>query len=259
MGDLLPWEIAAICVLFVWSGFVRSGIGFGGAVLSLPFLLMIREEPLLWLPIISVHLLFFSAITVWQAHRSAPAEGGGQATVNWAFLKYALLLMIVPKLIGVAGVITLPGTIMSGFIFVLVTVYGVSYVLNRPLRFASRRLDAFFMMVGGYISGASLIAAPLVVPIAAGRVPREQLRDTLFVLWFILVGLKLIAFVITGVDLQWKSHLWLLPCATVGHLLGLRFHRYTLNADTQVFFRVLGGALILVSLAGLLRLLLPAS
>jgi hypothetical protein len=64
---------------------------------------------------------------------------------------------------------------------------------------------------------------------------KEQLRDTLFVLWFVLVALKLLAFVITGVDLQWIHHLWLLPCAAMGHVLGLRFHRYSLNARTRAF------------------------
>lgn len=254
MADLLPWEYVAVALLFIWSGFVRSGLGFGGAVLALPFLLMIRDEPLLWLPIISVHLLFFSALTVIQAHRREPAGPDTAGTVNWAFLRYALPLMIVPKLIGVAGVITLPGSIMSGFIFIMVTIYGVSYMLNRPFRSGSKRVDALFMLIGGYVSGASLIAAPLVVPVAASRVPKEQLRDTLFVLWFIMVGLKLIAFLLTGVDLQWRQHLWLLPCAAIGHVIGLRFHRYTLRADTAVFFRVLGAALMLVSLTGLLRL-----
>jgi hypothetical protein len=86
--------------------------------------------------------------------------------------------------------------------------------------------------------------------------PREQLRDTLFVLWFVLVGVKLIAFVATGVDLQWIHHLWLLPCAAVGHVLGLRFHTYTLQSDTRVFFRVLGLGLLAVSCAGLLRIAL---
>ncbi len=163
--------------------------------------------------------------------------------------------MLVPKLIGVAGVITLPGSLVSGFIFCTVCVYAFSYILGKPFRSGSALVDAFFLMLGGYVSGVSLIAAPLVVPIAASRVPREQLRDTLFVLWFVLVALKLIAFVLTGVDLQWKQHLWLLPCATIGHFLGLSFHRYSLRADTQVFFRYLGVALLLVSLAGLARML----
>ena len=257
MTDLLPWEYGVIALLFVWGGFVRSGLGFGGAVLTLPFLLMIRDEPLLWLPIVSVHLLLFSGATVWLAHRADRAAGHEAAqSVNWGFLRYALPLMIVPKLIGVAGVITLPGPLVSGFIFCTVFAYGLSYLFARPFRSGSGALDAGLLMLGGYVSGVSLIAAPLVVPVAASRTPREQLRDTLFVLWFILVALKLLAFVVSGVDLQWGQHLWLLPAATVGHFLGLRFHRYTLRADTRVFFRYLGAALLAVSVAGLARMVL---
>ena len=56
---------------------------------------------------------------------------------------------------------------------------------------------------------------------------------------------------------EWNSlrqHLWLLPCAAVGHVIGLRFHACTLRADTRVFFRVPGIGLLLVSLAGLARI-----
>ncbi|MEM1190008.1 MAG: TSUP family transporter [Pseudomonadota bacterium] len=257
MTDLQLWEYGAIALLFVWGGFVRSGLGFGGAVLTLPFLLMIRDEPLLFLPLISVHLLLFSGVTVWLAHRADRAAGHeAAATVNWAFLRYALPLMIVPKLIGVAGVITLPGPLVSGFIFCTITLYGISYLLGRPFKSGSTRIDALFLMIGGYVSGVSLIAAPLVVPVAASRMPKEQLRDTLFVLWFVLVALKLLAFILSGVDLQWFQHLWLLPAATVGHFLGLRFHAYSMQADTKQFFRYLGAALLLVSIAGLARLAL---
>lgn len=257
MEGLESWQYVAIGLLFVWGGFVRSGLGFGGAVLTLPFLLMVHNAPLVFLPIIAVHLLFFSFITVVQSHRkSSRGEPGEQhGTVNWPFLRYALLLMIIPKLIGVAGVITLPTDIVSSFIFVVVAVYAVSYILDRPFKSNSKSLDAFFMLLGGYVSGTSLIAAPLVVPVAASRVEKHQLRDTLFVLWFVLVAVKLAAFMWTGIDLQWRQHLWLLPCATVGHLLGLRFHDYTLRADTRIFFRVLGFGLLTVSVVGLMRVL----
>jgi uncharacterized membrane protein YfcA len=251
---LETWQLAAIGLLFVWGGFVRSGLGFGGAVLTLPFLLMVHNAPLVFLPIIAIHLLFFSFITVVQSRLKAARAGRQAETVNWAFLRYALALMIIPKLIGVAGVITLPATLVSSFIFVVVAVYAVSYILDRPFRSNRRWLDALFMVVGGYVSGTSLIAAPLVVPVAAARVEPRQLRDTLFVLWFVLVALKLAAFMWSGVDLQWRHQLWLLPCAALGHLLGLRFHEYTLQADTRVFFRVLGTGLLAVSVAGLVRL-----
>ena len=255
MEGLETWQYLTIGVLFVWGGFVRSGLGFGGAVLTLPFLLMVHNAPLVFLPIIAVHLLLFSALTVVQSHLRAEAGSSEPSTVNWAFLRYALPLMIIPKMIGVAGVITLPADIVSGFIFIVVSIYAVTYILDRPFKSNSRTLDAFFMVLGGYVSGTSLIAAPLVVPVAASRMAKYQLRDTLFVLWFVLVAIKLVAFMLSGIDLQWRQHLWLLPCAAVGHVIGLRFHAYTLKSDTKVFFRVLGAGLLAVSVAGLWRVM----
>ncbi|MEP0201579.1 MAG: TSUP family transporter [Halioglobus sp.] len=257
MESLELWQYIAIALLFVWGGFVRSGLGFGGAVLTLPFLLMVHNAPLVFLPIIAIHLLFFSGLTLVQSHWRerglSAAQKEQQGTVNWAFLRYAFPLMIIPKLIGVAGVITLPVDVVSGFIFVVVSVYAVSYILDRPFQSNRPWLDKVFLVLGGYVSGTSLIAAPLVVPVAASHVPKNQLRDTLFVLWFVLVALKLVAFVWTGIDLQWKQQLWLLPCAAVGHVIGLRFHKYTLQSDTKVFFRVLGVGLLAVSVAGIAR------
>ena len=51
MSDLLPFQYLLIGLIFVWSGFVRSGLGFGGAVLSLPFLLLVHNAPLVYLPL----------------------------------------------------------------------------------------------------------------------------------------------------------------------------------------------------------------
>jgi hypothetical protein len=135
----------------------------------------------------------------------------------------------------------------------MVSIYAVSYMLNRPFKSGSRRVDAAFLMIGGYVSGASLIAAPLVVPVAASRVPREQLRDTLFVLWFVLVALKLMAFVITGVDLQWIQHLWLLPCAGDRPRAGFAFSSLLAECRHGRFFRSRCIALLLVSAGGSVR------
>jgi uncharacterized membrane protein YfcA len=258
LADLLSYQYALIGLLFIWGGFVRSGLGFGGAVLTLPFLLLILNEPLFFLPIIAIHLLFFSALTVLRnsRHSTLGRDGKPMPTIDWAFLRHAIPIMAVPKLIGVLGVITLPAAVTSGFIFAIVSVYSLSYILNRPFKSNSKLVDNSFLVLGGYISGTSLIAAPLVVPVAASRVDRLQLRDTLFVLWFLLVSVKVIAFLLAGVDMHWAQHLWLLPCAAMGHVLGLKFHAYTLSADTVVFFRVMGLGLLTVSLTGLWQLLL---
>lgn len=263
MSDLAFYQYALIALIFVWSGFVRSGLGFGGAVLSLPFLLLVLDEPLVFLPIISVHLLFFSSLTIWMNNRKSGREkrGGGngtaaEGTVDWHYLWKILAIMIVPKLIGVVGLITMPSHILSAIIFVIVALYSVSYILNKPFRSGSRAVDTVFLMAGGYISGTSLIGAPLIIAVAAQHLPKEKLRDTLFALWFILVTIKMAAFVYAGVDLQLIHHLWLLPAAAIGHVVGLKVHDRMLRAETPIFFRVLGTVLLAVSTLGMVSVLL---
>jgi len=259
MSDLALYQYCLIGLIFVWSGFVRSGLGFGGAVLSLPFLLLVLDEPLVFLPVIAVHLLVFSSLTIWMNNRSSSRtddQGGALAgTVEWNYLWRILAIMIVPKLIGVFGLITLPSDIMSLIIFVIVAVYSVSYIMNRPFRSNSRAIDVVFLMLGGYISGTSLIGAPLIIAVVAQHLPREKLRDTLFALWFILVMIKMAAFLWLDIDLQLIHHLWLLPCAAIGHVLGLRAHDRILRAETPVFFRVLGSVLLIVSSIGMLQVI----
>ncbi|MBJ6137107.1 TSUP family transporter [Marinobacter litoralis] len=254
MSDLSVVQYVLIALIFVWSGFVRSGLGFGGAVLSLPFLLLVLDEPLVFLPIISIHLLVFSSLTIWMNNRQGQTDRQGSpksGTVDWHYLGRMFSILIVPKLIGVFGLITLPGHILSAIIFIIVGLYSVSYIVNKPFRSGSKTVDALFLMLGGYISGTSLIGAPLIIAVAAQHLPKEKLRDTLFALWFILVMIKLGAFVWAGVDLQLEHHIWLLPAAAVGHVIGLYVHDRMLHAETSLFYRVLGTILLIVSSIGL--------
>lgn len=273
MSDLSLIQYGLIALIFIWSGFVRSGLGFGGAVLSLPFLLLVRDDPLIFLPIIAVHLLVFSSLTIWMNNRSHNSKGGKssqkltgfgpdaaakapESTVDWPYLWRMLRIMLIPKLIGVFGLFTLPANVLSAIIFVIVAIYSVSYIMNRPFRSNSKTVDVALLMAGGYISGTSLIGAPLIIAVAAQHLAREKLRDTLFGLWFILVLIKLAAFIWVGLDLQLIHHLWLLPCALVGHVIGLRFHERILKAETPVFFRLLGMVLLVVSSVGMVSVLL---
>lgn len=234
---------------------MRSGLGFGGAVFSFPFLLMVVNDPVIWLPIISIHLLFFSSITVYRSHKKATSSDKVTAsTINWSYLLYSMKIMIIPKLIGVFGLITLDPELLSGIIFFIVAVYSLSYIFNRSLSSDNKTLDIIFLILGGYISGSSLIGAPLIMAVYANHIDRHQLRDTLFVLWFILVSIKLSAFVYAGIDLQLIHHLWLLPCAAIGHMIGLRFHARILKVEPVKFYRGLGAVLLTISLFGIGRL-----
>ncbi|WP_271273708.1 TSUP family transporter [Aliamphritea hakodatensis] len=254
MEGLAYYQYVLIGLIFIWSGFVRSGLGFGGAVLALPFLLLVKDDPLVFLPIIGVHLLFFSVLITWKSNKSQPDSSFfGSSSIDWSYLKYSLKVMIIPKLIGVFGLLTLPATLMSSIIYVIVIAYAISYVLNKPLKSNSKTLDTLFLILGGYISGTSLIGAPLIVAVFVSNVAKHKLRDTLFILWAILVLIKLASFVIAGVDLQLIHHLWLLPLGYIGHVIGEKAHQKMLAAETPVFFRILGSVLIVVSMMGLVK------
>lgn len=236
----------------MWSGVVRSALGFGGVALALPFLLIIDDRPQIYLPIMAAHLLVFSSLTVIKNHRLAK-KGFAEPTVAWPFLGKALLIMLIPKCIGVFGLITLPTQIINTIIFTIIGVYSMTYVLNYHIESKHKLVDILFLIVGGYISGASLIGAPLIVAVFSKYVSRYQLRDTLFVLWFVLVCIKMGSFVIADIDLQLSHHLWLLPCAALGHILGSRIHQYLLTTDSVKFYRILGSALLITSTIGLIR------
>ena len=115
--SLFQWVL--ITIIFTWSGFVRSGFGFGGALFTLPFLLLVHDDPLFFLPIIGLHLLFFAPLTIFQNSKQSVngTFGASDIKINWEFLRFAFLVMIVPKVVGVIGLISLPQQLVNTIIF----------------------------------------------------------------------------------------------------------------------------------------------
>ncbi len=243
MDNLELWQYITTALIFVWTGFVRSGLGFGGAALGLPLLLLVVDDPLVWIPLIGIHLLFFSAITV----------GSRLGAVDWPFLKKAFSIMIIPKLIGVFGLLTLPTDIMVTFVYIITLFYGFVYLLKYQIKSQSHAFDAALLLIGGYISGTSLIGAPLIVAVFMHRVSKEMLRNTLFILWFILVSIKLAVLATVDINFWWVHHLWLLPAAAIGHVVGLKLHDRLISGDNLHFKQLIGAALIIICGVGLLR------
>ena len=109
----------------------------------------------MFLPIIAVHLLVFSSLTIWMNNRkTGQAQDGQGGTVDWRYLGRLLAILIVPKLIGVFGLITLPGDIMGHHFRDCGDLFGVLHP-DRPFRSGSKTVDVLFLMLGGYISGTS--------------------------------------------------------------------------------------------------------
>ena len=234
--DFSLLEIILTGLLFMWAGFVRSGLGFGGAALGLPFMLMIYNQPVYWLPIIGLHLLFFSALTLrTRLHH-----------VNWSYLKESLYYIIPPALIGVFGLLNLPNLWVVTFIYCITLFYSVMWLTNKSIHSDNIWIDKLLLILGGYVAGTSLTGAPIMVAVYVRNVVKTQLRNTLFVLWFILVTIKMTTFAALGVELNALTSLILLPVAAIGHIIGLKTHDMILRNDVM-FKRVIGGMLMLVS------------
>ena len=229
-------EIVLTGLLFMWAGFVRSGLGFGGAALGLPFMLFIYDQPVYWLPIIGAHLLFFTSLTLRTRMNN----------VDWNYLKYSLMYIIPPALIGVLGLLNLPNLWIVTFIYGITLLYAVMWLFNKSFHSDNVWIDKLLLVFGGYVAGTSLTGAPLMVAVYIRNVVKAQLRNTLFVLWFILVSIKMTAFAALGVDLNILTALVLLPVAGVGHYIGLKTHDMILRNDI-VFKQVIGGMLVVVS------------
>jgi len=239
------FEILFISLIFVWIGFVRTGLGFGGAVLGLPLLMLVGGSPIDWLPIIGIHLLFFSGIALARSLN----------TIDWSYLKQSLPWILPAKIIGVIGLISLPPTVMTLIVYSITSIYALTWILNYNIASREGWVSRLLLILGGYISGTSLNGAPLLVAVYMQNIDVKRLRNTLFVLWFLLVTIKMSAFLIVDVYINWQFSLMLIPVAALGHFVGLKVHDRIIENDTQ-FKRWMGSVLILICIAGLSKVLI---
>jgi uncharacterized membrane protein YfcA len=239
------FEIIFISLIFVWIGFVRTGLGFGGAVLGLPLLMLVGGSPIDWLPIIGIHLLFFSGIALARSLN----------TIDWSYLKRSLPWILPAKIIGVIGLISLPPIVMTLIVYSITSFYALTWMLNYNIASREGWVSRLLLILGGYISGTSLNGAPLLVAVYMQNIDVKRLRNTLFVLWFLLVTIKMSAFLIVDVYINWQFSLMLIPVAALGHFVGLKVHDRIIENDTQ-FKRWMGSILILICIAGLSKVLI---
>jgi uncharacterized protein len=238
-----PGQLFATALIFIWSGFVRSGLGFGGAALALPFMLQVYDKPVYWIPMLGSHLLFFSGLTLRNRLHN----------VDWSYVRRSGRLILPSAFAGVFGLLNLPNEILLAFIYSITLVYAVLWALDRAISSQHAWVDNLLLVIGGYVSGSSLTGAPLMIAVFMRHVSLGQLRDTLFALWFIIVVCKLAALAMVGVPLQLAASALLLPVAAIGHVVGLKCHDYLLERQ-QLCRRLLGCLLVVVSLAGLWEL-----
>lgn len=239
-----PLELLMIAIIFTWIGFVRTGLGFGGAVLGLPILMLIGGSPIDWLPIIGIHLLFFSSITLSNSLRQ----------VDWQYLKKSLPWILPAKIIGVIGLLSLPPNVMTVIVYLITILYSLTWINNSQIISKKTWVNNLLLFFGGYLSGTSLMGGVLLVAVYMNHIDLKKLRNTLFVLWFFLVSIKMVAFMAVGVYIDWRFSLMLIPVAALGHFIGLRMHERMIKSDAK-FKRWMGSLLILVCTIGLMKVI----
>jgi len=240
--SLTPIEITTIGLIFTWIGFVRTGLGFGGAVLGLPILMLVAGSPIDWLPIIGIHLLFFSSITLSNSLKQ----------VDWPYLKKSLPWILPAQMMGVIGLLSLSPLIMIIVVYSITSFYAMTWITNRNIASKKNWVNQLLLIIGGYISGTSLMGGALLVAVYAANIEVKKLRNTLFVLWFLIVSIKMAAFLFVGVYIDWKFSLMLIPVAGLGHIIGLKVHDQLTKNDAK-FKRWIGGALLLICIIGLIK------
>ncbi len=224
---------------------MRTGLGFGGGALGIPLMLLVVDKPIFWLPIIGVHLLFFSVLTLSKRLKH----------VDWAYLKKTMIIIIPTALMGILGLLNLPNKLLVLFIYGITLFYAISWVVSYQIKSEKPWVDKLLLSLGGYIAGTSLTSAPLMVAVYMKHVKKDYLRNTLFVLWFTLVFMKMSAFIVLDVDLHLDISLLLLPIAAIGHVLGLKMHEALIQND-KIFKKVIGVILGIVCSIGVTKELL---
>ncbi len=244
MESLSLIQLVFFFLIFIWSGFVRTALGFGGAALSLPLFLFIVDSPVEIIPIIGIHLLVSVLFNLRHYY----------AHINWAYLGTALPFMLPFKIAGVIGLLSLPSVWLNLSVYIITSIYALSYITQKPWKNQYKFIDWLLLAGGSYISGTSLIGAPLIIAVFSKHLAAINLRATLFCLWFILVSIKLIAFVMTGTSLQLDWAIYTLPFAAIGHVLGDKVHQKIITTDKAHFMRIIGFSLLLICLLGFLRI-----
>ena len=245
MVELTPFVVSGLLLCFLWSGFIRSGLGFGGLVLTLPFALMVVDSPLDIMPLAIVHVFVVGVWTVVFRFRN----------VDWMQLMRMIRVMAIPVLLGLFGLITIPEHWLLLLVFGVVLGYSANYIHPFIQISEGGWSHTLVLMLGGYLSGLALIGSPLIVAVAGHRIERHRLRDSLLALWVILAPPKLGILFYSGVDLHLDWQWWLLPVNLIGHLLGMKFHDHLLQLRSESFYRWLGFILLVVVLVGIFRVL----
>lgn len=243
------FTIVVLFLCFIWSGFIRASLGVGAFILMLPFALFVINTPLIIMPIVATHATILSSVIVLQHFQN----------VSWKHVGIFICITFIPFTIGLYGLILLPEKWLVLLVYGITFMYSLSYILPRQQvvkKSKSTGFDLFMLIIGGYINGISFTGGPPIAAVMTKYVPKQQFRDTFLAMVILTATIKLSTFFWLGISLQPQLQLIVIPAVLLGHVMGLRFHRYFVTMDERIFYRWLGIVLLLVTLVGIIKTLI---
>lgn len=238
------FTLLVLFLCFIWSGFVRTGLGVGSTVLMLPFALLVVNSPLVIIPLATAHSVVLSSLTVIQYFKN----------VSWRHVGIFTGITALPFILGLYGLITLPEKWLTLLVYGITLMYSISYIFPLPLPTANKGFDLVSLIIGGYINGLSFTGGPPLAAVMSKYVAKWQFRDTFLAMTILVALTKLVTLYWAGISLQPQLQLYMIPAVLLGHVLGLRFHRYFLTREERDFYRGLGIVLISTIVIGILNL-----
>ncbi len=240
--EFTPLTIAILMLAFWWSGFVRAGLGFGGAGLMYPVAFLVVDSVIFIVPIVGVHLIVFTSYTLLK---------GDYKKIDWVTTRRLLLIILPAKIAGVFGLLQLPDLWLLMSVYIIIIFYSLGYIFDFKSNKPKKWLNIPSLLFGGYVSGLTLSGAPIIAAVAMQYLKKEQARASLYVIWIVAVTIKLSTLMYYNIDMQWQHQLWLFPVALVGTIMGNRMHDRLQQLNSRVFYRWMGIALLTLSLIGL--------
>ncbi|MFH0776575.1 MAG: TSUP family transporter [Patescibacteria group bacterium] len=236
-----PATLAFLFGCFVWSGFTRTGFGFGANALMLPIALLVVPQPLVIIPVVAAQAIIFCGFEA----------GRNFWRIDWKTLGQIFLITILPFFAGLYGLIKFPDRVLVIGIYLVTLLYATSYIFNLKIKKGSKIVDIFSLILGGYVTGFSLSGGPPIVAVALKKIPKNLFRNSMLAFWTLVGSIKLSALALAGVDLQTGLFVFTLPAVLIGHLIGLRFHDRILHS--QKFYHWLGSVLLVVAIIGIVK------
>lgn len=244
----LSWEVLAVLTTAAFAGSVIFGLtGFGAALITIPLATHVVPLPFA--------LALFAVMDLGNAFRIGFESPRNAVRAEWMRL---VPMIVVGTALGVTLLVNLPrrwGMLALG---VFVLAYAL-YSLRRPE--ARATIGHGWAWIAGFAGGltSALFGAggpPYAIYLAQRGLPKAQFRATLGFATLTSISLRVIAFLVTGILLDWGvwiAALVVLPAAWIGLSLARRvFYRISRDALLRAVSAVLlvSGASLVVRALG---------